>query len=218
MDTQRRLSRSYFQKNRCLVSKELVHGEPCLLGNAFQEIYRRRMNAANDVADRRLANANPLCELRLTRSRVFEVGRKCLHMDAEFIGFAYEGAIGQSYPWMTHSPRMAKERNFLDRATEALRERFPRDRPTQTKLAALAGVKQPSVNDWKTGSPAIDTGVRLALALGVCVEWLYTERGPKRPPKAQPDSLGPLSHVVSELDERQKAQLARFADFLKDES
>jgi hypothetical protein len=112
---------------------------------------------------------------------------------------------------------MAKERSFLDRATEALQEKFPRDKPTQSKLAALAGVKQPSVNDWKEGSPAVDTGVRLALALDVCVEWLYTERGPKRPPKATPDDLGPLSPIWGTLSDRQKARLAKLADALKDE-
>lgn len=100
---------------------------------------------------------------------------------------------------------------------EALREKFPRDKPTQAKLAALAGVKQPSVNDWRDGSPAIDTGVRLAIALEVCVEWLYTERGPKRPPKAAPEQLGPLSPFWASLDSSQKEQLARFADFLKSE-
>lgn len=112
---------------------------------------------------------------------------------------------------------MAKERSFLDRATEALREKFPREKPTQAKLAAYAGIKQPSVNDWKDGAPAMDTGIRLALALEVCVEWLYTERGPKRPPKATPDQLGPLSPIWAKLDEKQKARLARVADALKDE-
>lgn len=112
---------------------------------------------------------------------------------------------------------MAKERSFYDRAMEGLRERFPRDKPTQGKLAALAGVKQPSVNDWKEGSPAIDTGVRLAESLGLCVEWLYTERGPKRPAKASPDTLGPLSPIWGELNERQKAQLAKYADFIKEQ-
>jgi len=112
---------------------------------------------------------------------------------------------------------MAKERSFYDRAMEGLRERFPRDKATQGKLAALAGVKQPSVNDWKEGSPAVDTGVRLAEALGVCVEWLYTERGPKRPPKVAPDQLGPLSPIWSTLTERQKVQLAQYADFIKDQ-
>lgn len=112
---------------------------------------------------------------------------------------------------------MAKDRSFYDRSIEALQEKFPRDKPTQVKLAALAGVRQPTVNDWKEGVPAIDTGVRLAEALGVCVEWLYTERGPKRPPKAATDTLGPLSPIWSQLTDKQRIALARYADFLKDE-
>lgn len=138
-------------------------------------------------------------------------------MTGESIGIAYRKAIGRFDFCLPHAAGMAKERSFYDRAMESLQERFPRDKPTQTKLAALAGVRQPTVNDWKEGAPAVDTGVRLAVALGVCVEWLYTERGPKRPPKPAPEHLGPLSPIWSQLDEKQKAQLARYADFLKDE-
>lgn len=138
-------------------------------------------------------------------------------MSAESIGNAYSIAIGRSDFCLPQPLGMAKDRSFYDRAMEALQERFPRDRPTQGKLAALAGVRQPSVNDWKEGAPAVNTGVRLAEALGVCVEWLYTERGPKRPPKAASDSLGPLSPIWHELTDKQRIALARYADFLKGE-
>jgi DNA-binding XRE family transcriptional regulator len=109
---------------------------------------------------------------------------------------------------------MAKQlRSFYDRAMEALAERFPKEKPTQGRLAALAGVKQPTVNDWKDGYPAMDTAVRLATALGVCVEWLFTERGPTSPPDADNPTLALL---LSQLDDRQKARLARLAEVLKD--
>ena len=97
---------------------------------------------------------------------------------------------------------------------EALAERFPREKPTQGKLAQVAGIKQPSVNDWKDGYPAMDTAVRTATALGICVEWLLTERGPKRPPDADNPTLGLL---LSQLDDRQKARLAKLAEVLKDD-
>lgn len=100
---------------------------------------------------------------------------------------------------------------------EALAERYPREKPTQQRLAALAGVKQPSVNDWHDRYPSMDTAVRLATNLGVCVEWLLTERGPKHPPKATQDDLGSLAAVWPQLDEQQRAQIARYADFLKEE-
>lgn len=100
---------------------------------------------------------------------------------------------------------------------EALTERFPNQKPTQSKLAAVAGIKQPSVNDWKDGYPTMDTAVRTATALGVCVEWLLTERGPKRPqaPPDAPDSN--IALLLGSLDGRQKARLARLAEILKDD-
>lgn len=97
---------------------------------------------------------------------------------------------------------------------EALRERYPREKPTQTRLAALAGVRQPTVNDWKEAYPTMETAVRLAENLNVCVEWLWTERGPKHPPKS---ADVPLATVWPELDEDQRTQVERFADFLKQE-
>jgi hypothetical protein len=109
---------------------------------------------------------------------------------------------------------MAKQvRSVYERAMEALAERYPKEKATQGKLAALAGVKQPSVNDWKDAYPSMDTAVRLSLALGVCVEWLMTERGPKRPPDADNPTLALL---LSQLDDRQKARLAKLAEVLKD--
>lgn len=54
---------------------------------------------------------------------------------------------------------------------------------TQVYAARLAGVEQPSVSDWNKDDqyPSMETAVRLGKRLGVCVEWLLTERGPKRP-------------------------------------
>ncbi len=109
---------------------------------------------------------------------------------------------------------MAKQlRSVYERAMEALAERFPKEKATQGRLAQVAGVKQPSVNDWKDGYPAMETAVRLASSLGICVEWLLTERGPKRPPDADNPTLGLL---LSQLDDRQKARLAKLAEILKD--
>lgn len=56
-------------------------------------------------------------------------------------------------------------------------------KPTQTAAAKLIGVTQPSVNDWNEigGYPTMANAVELARKLNVCVDWLLTERGPKRP-------------------------------------
>jgi hypothetical protein len=112
---------------------------------------------------------------------------------------------------------MAKpsERSFLDRALEALRERYPKERPTQVRLAKIAGVTQPAVHEWglPKRAPEHDAVLKLAHELNVCVEWLYTERGPKHPPST-PDTEQFLKDF-SQLDPEIKRQLARYAEFLK---
>lgn len=57
-------------------------------------------------------------------------------------------------------------------------------KPTLTGAAKLIGIKQPSVSEWKEpgNGPELKNCRALALKLGVCVEWLYTEEGPKNPP------------------------------------
>lgn len=55
-------------------------------------------------------------------------------------------------------------------------------KPTQTGAAKLVGISQPSVNDWTLGKfPTMDNAIALASKLDVTVEWLLTERGPKKP-------------------------------------
>lgn len=135
-------------------------------------------------------------------------------MAVDSIGITYSNAIGHFDSAFQHALGMPKPlRSVYERAMEALAERHPGQKPTQGRLAAIAGVKQPSVNDWKDGYPAMDTAVRLATGLGVCVEWLLTERGPKHPPAADNSVLALL---LSQLDNRQKARLARLAEVLKD--
>lgn len=216
MDTRTRLPRRYSKKttNPCSIREQLVRGEPCYLGDSLQKVERRRVLAILDIANGRLADLAKPCQLRLRHARALTIGFKSLHMGAHSIGNAYRPAIGHIDSCFPHAFDMAKQlRSFYDRAMEALAERFPKEKPTQGRLAALAGVKQPTVNDWKDGYPAMDTAVRLATALGVCVEWLFTERGPKRPPDADNPTLALL---LSQLDDRQKARLARLAEVLKD--
>jgi transcriptional regulator with XRE-family HTH domain len=81
-------------------------------------------------------------------------------------------------------------------------------KPTQTAAAELAGIKQPSVNLWKQpgGYPTMENAVKLAHKLNVNVEWLMTERGPKRP--APSDSYAQqLWTMWSELSEGDKREL-----------
>lgn len=107
------------------------------------------------------------------------------------------------------------ERSFLDRALEALGERYRGERPTQVRLAKIAGVSQPAVHEWgqPNRAPEHPAVLKLAHELNVCVEWLYTERGDKRP-KVTPDSEQFLNDW-NQLDADTKRQLARYVEFLK---
>lgn len=57
-------------------------------------------------------------------------------------------------------------------------------RATQTGCALLLGIKQGSISDWNKpeGGLKLAHAIKLATTLNICVEWIYTERGPKRPP------------------------------------
>jgi hypothetical protein len=103
-------------------------------------------------------------------------------------------SIGQTYTSLLQTRQMEKKpaiRTFWDRVKEALGDAAKakrthngvRIKPTQVFAAKIAEVKQPTVSDWnKPGKgPELENGLKLAFALDVCVEWLYTERGPKRP-------------------------------------
>lgn len=205
------------------IGQQPISRQPCCQGNTLQYFCGSRVNAVHKIANRRLTHTHSLCESRLSRLRSFQVIAKRFHMETEGIGFAYDSAIGQSYLGISQNWPMAKtvERSFLDRALEALGERYPREKPTQTKLAKLAGVSQPSVYEWGEPDrvPAMPTGVKLAKQLGVCVEWLYTERGSKRPIDAtSPDEhLSPILEVWPNLGAEIKRQIARYTDFIKDD-
>jgi DNA-binding XRE family transcriptional regulator len=80
-----------------------------------------------------------------------------------------------------------ERKSVLQRATEALSER-QRKRATQRDIAKAAGIKQPSVNEWRNAGPRIEIARQFCQVAGCCVEWLYTGRGPKRPPPT--DALG----------------------------
>jgi len=211
------------------VGEQFVDGQTCRAGKALKQSCGRPMDVVHEIRNRRLAYPNLVCKGRLRNLLPLKVGSKCFHrdpgvgglMDADPIGFAYQNAIGQSYPQPVHNSGMGKksERSFLERAVEALGERYPREKPTQRRIAQLAGVSQPSANEWgEVGrGPAMHTGIRLAKALGVCVEWLYTERGPKRPGAAgeTDDDLSPILEAWPDLPPDVRRQVAKYTDFVR---
>jgi transcriptional regulator with XRE-family HTH domain len=86
-------------------------------------------------------------------------------------------------------PKTSPKHSLLDRIRDAYREKY-KAKPTQTQIATIAGVRQPSVSDWgKDGKfPELRNAVALAVDLDVSLEWLLTERGPRRVPPADAES------------------------------
>lgn len=104
--------------------------------------------------------------------------------------------------WMPKS----QVRTVWERIREALAEAgLP---PTQKQAARICNIEQGSVSDWNRGGyPELDNALALALRLNVCVEWIYTERPPKRPgPPSDPIALE-LWDYWPRLDEAHKNQL-----------
>ncbi len=101
---------------------------------------------------------------------------------------------------------------FWRRAVEALKGVGVEDN-YQTAAAKLIGIKQPSVAEWQAGTsmPSIANVTKLAVKTNVCVEWLYTNRGPKHP--------GPPAEALAErlwsswgrLSNDDKIELAGYA-------
>lgn len=99
------------------------------------------------------------------------------------IGDSYYVSIGHTFEPSRHNPCMVKkpQRTFWARVKEVLEDRgLP---ATQAHAAKIVGVQQPSISDWNKpgGYPTVENAVALAQKLNVCVEWLFTERGPKNP-------------------------------------
>ncbi|MEY4760662.1 MAG: Bacteriophage repressor helix-turn-helix domain [Pseudomonadota bacterium] len=113
--------------------------------------------------------------------------------------------------------RKTVKRTFLDRALEAYRERY-KDKATQAKVAALVGKKQPSAAEWGQPGrfPEMGAVTELAEKLGVAVEWLLTERGPKHVPPVDKDAQA-LWTLWPRLDELGRARVVAYAETRVDE-
>jgi transcriptional regulator with XRE-family HTH domain len=102
---------------------------------------------------------------------------------ATIISNTYTPSIGYPYVVKNDNGRMginANKKIWL-RIREALRDN--RRRGIQQEAADICGIKQPSVAEWVSGEsiPTMDNVLKLSEELNVCVEWLYTGRGPKHP-------------------------------------
>jgi len=97
-----------------------------------------------------------------------------------------------------HNAAMSKqETSILDRVIEAAKDKgLP---TTQKAIGAVAGVGQSSVSRWSDENPpTLENALALAEGYGVCVEWLYTGRGPKTPAGVDP-KLQELTDIFLKL-------------------
>ena len=95
------------------------------------------------------------------------------------IGDSY--ALSTGFAYVPEQHNLGMHRTPWDRIREAMLNQGLRG--TQKECAALLGIKQPSVSEWASAesSPSIENAITLSRKLNVCVEWILTERGPKRP-------------------------------------
>jgi transcriptional regulator with XRE-family HTH domain len=150
-------------------------------------------------------------------SATCEVPESFSHLRSRFmpsrLGDSLDLAIGYTSYATAQNCRVGRTtRTFWERTEEALRERSPRVPVTQAHVARTLKLSAPSVNDWTKpgGYPTIENAISLATYLNVNVEWLLTERGPKR---ALPqDSLAQkLWEYWPQLDEATKVDLLGIA-------
>ena len=111
--------------------------------------------------------------------------------------------------------RQTARSTFWTRLTEAAGDH---DYPTtQAALAKLAGVGQTSARKWALGGyPDLERAVRIAQKLGVCVDWLITGRGPRKPdPHAADPALARLIELWGHMDAQRREELLGAAVYMR---
>jgi hypothetical protein len=150
------------------------------------------------------SSANAVCDNSEASSHFFKGSM------LRSIGDSYANAIGQTYAPFGHADGM-EEQTFWDRVLEALRDRGVNS-GQQTYVAKLIKIKQPSVAEWVTGSiPSMQNARKLALKIGVNVEWLLTGRGEKRPGRPSDAFAEELWQIWPKLNDAAKQQIIGFA-------
>ncbi len=124
-------------------------------------------------------------------------------------------ATGHSYLLSRQTARVhRKQRTVWERVKEVLQERkLP---ATQKYLAEkILQVKQPSISDWNKigGYPTMANAIRVADYLGISVEWLLTEQGPKWVPAKDPESDA-LQRLWMDLDGLGRSRVLAHAQIL----
>lgn len=130
------------------------------------------------------------------------------------IGISYAQSIGKTYVGARHSSPVTKihDPKIWDRILVALKGIGIVDNQ-QTHIAKLIGIAQPSVSGWEshTSMPSLANVRKLAIKTNVCVDWLYTERGPKHPGPPMEPVAERLWSAWGQLSDEEKSELAGYA-------
>ena len=106
------------------------------------------------------------------------------------------------------------EKTVWKRILEAMTDvSLPR---TQTAVAKVCGITQPSVQRWAVGEnlPTLKQAVRFGMKTGVCVEWIYTGRGPKHPEAKPGSTTEAVLQIFHALDEDAQEEVLRHARYI----
>ena len=182
--------------------EQAINRDASLLADLDQTVDRRFATPSQPIGHRRLTDSQRLRKLSLRDALPLKVKPQRFHARWN-IGQSYALSIGRTYSLARKNRGMQKKsrRSVLSRVMEALQESSRADK-TQNEIARICNISQPSVSDWRTSDPTLENAKALALALNVCVEWLYTERGPKRPGPPDPvaEQLWSLWQGLSDVD------------------
>ncbi len=113
-----------------------------------------------------------------------------------------------SYNNIPHNTRMA-EQSIYDRIIIA---RTEAGQPvTLMAIGKDVGISHAAVAKWKRGlGVKLAHVMKIATSAGVCVQWIYTGKGPMHPPSK---STQALIDELESLDPESRAAVLRFARF-----
>ena len=193
---------------------------------------RSRLNGKHPFGRDPLSAVNPIGDGVLANS---EAGSERHLASGDLNGIVQRGDSGHKHPYNTagdkntstrsdnevrHSrrmPKFAKTSALWERLTRARLDARPPLSTRQEDIAKEVGVGQTAVSGWKTGDkvPELDKGMVLAKKADICLEFLYTGRGPRRPWGDVTTPLGRLVEVWERLDEMEQSQLLAYAELLQ---
>lgn len=177
--------------------------------------------SVNPVRDRVLANPKEGGQSHLSPSAFdggLQSGDSC-HIDP-YITVLDTSASTQGDIKIKHPKRMpaAAETSALwQRFEEACLEAKPQKKIDQQTLAGKIKASQSTISNWKRGQkkPPIGRGIALADYAGICVEFLYTGKGPRTPWGDMSRPLAILVEAWEELDPAERDKLLEYAQLLR---